>query len=190
MGGAGSGRWRDHTPKVLVEETAALDLHHPKLRCVPAHTGLARGDIEWTQRGSGWRAHYSFHLAAEETPGRRALVLRALPIDPSEPGQVVELVGAQQGCLRRWFAQCPSCTHRRLRLYLVQGKFLCRQCGGLTYRSVREHDKRVDALVRDRERLMLELQHEPTMDSHGSLARRRLATKAVTKITGLELPWV
>jgi hypothetical protein len=188
MGGAGSGRWRDHTPKPLVELTAALDLHHPKLRCVPAHRGPAVGDIEWTQDGAR-RAHYSFALGAEEPPGRRELVLRSLPADPSEPGQVLELVRARQGCLWRWFAVCPACEARRLKLYLVGERFLCRECGGLTYRSAREHDKRVDELVRDRPRLMRELENPSMSLSYGSLARHRVAMRAIEKITGGELPW-
>jgi hypothetical protein len=173
----------------LVEETAALDLRHPALAHAYTHPEATKGDIEWTQRGTGWRTHYSFALGPEEPPGERQLVLRALPAEPSEPAQVVELVRARQGCLRRWFAVCPTCGSRRLKLYLLGERFMCRECGGLSYRSVQQHDKRVDALLKDRARLMRELANPSMSFSYGALARHRLARRAVEKITGMELPW-
>jgi hypothetical protein len=57
---------------------------------------------------------------------------------------------------RRWWGICPlvgngqACNRRVGKLYLPPGGryFGCRQCYRLTYRSVQEHDKRVDALRR------------------------------------------
>ncbi len=54
---------------------------------------------------------------------------------------------------RRWWFVCPlvvngrDCNHRVGVLYLGGGKYFgCRQCYNLTYRSSKEHDKRVDWL--------------------------------------------
>jgi hypothetical protein len=60
-----------------------------------------------------------------------------------------------------WWFLCPvplgrGCCGRRVRkLYLPPGGhyFGCRDCHNLTYRSAQEHDKRVDALRRDRRAL-------------------------------------
>jgi hypothetical protein len=38
------------------------------------------------------------------------------------------------GGARRWFA-CPGCDHRRMVLYLHNGRLACRQCHGLIYAS-------------------------------------------------------
>ena len=60
------------------------------------------------------------------------------------------------GGLRWWFV-CPltkagrPCTRRVGKLYLPPGGhyFGCRHCHDLTYESVQQHDKRVDALRRN-----------------------------------------
>jgi hypothetical protein len=62
------------------------------------------------------------------------------------------------GGLRWWFC-CPlsvhgvACGRRVGKLYLHGRYFGCRHCHGLTYRSVQEHDKRVDLLRRNPEAL-------------------------------------
>jgi hypothetical protein len=55
---------------------------------------------------------------------------------------------------QRLFWLCPGCNRRAAILYyragwLTAGRFRCRHCHGLTYRSCQEADKRVYALVRD-----------------------------------------
>ena len=58
---------------------------------------------------------------------------------------------------KRWWFLCPSlaCNWRALKLYLIDGEgFGCRHCYRLTYASAQEHDKRVDALLKDPESLM------------------------------------
>lgn len=60
------------------------------------------------------------------------------------------------GGIRYWFI-CPLvvngqvCNKRVSKLYLPPGAkyFGCRTCHNLTYQSCKEHDKRVDALLRD-----------------------------------------
>jgi hypothetical protein len=60
------------------------------------------------------------------------------------------------GGVRYWFI-CPlvidgkPCRRRVAKLYLPPGGkyFGCRHCYNLTYRSCKEHDKRVDAIVKN-----------------------------------------
>jgi len=62
---------------------------------------------------------------------------------------------------RRWWFICPlvvngrECNRRVGVLYLGNGKhFGCRNCHNLTYRCQKEHDSRVDALVKNPEMLI------------------------------------
>jgi len=69
------------------------------------------------------------------------------------------------GGVRYWFV-CPlitngmPCSRRVGKLYLPPRAeyFGCRHCYNLTYRSQKEHDKRVDALLKNPELLMSQLQ--------------------------------
>jgi hypothetical protein len=88
------------------------------------------------------------------------------------------------GALRWWF-NCPflkngdSCGRRVGKLYLPPGTtyFGCCHCHNLTYKSVREHDKRVDFLRKNPEILLTTLQH-PTV----KLSHLVLALKAASRI--------
>lgn len=80
---------------------------------------------------------------------------------PFEPGKevryAIEIVSepCRFGGKRRWL-RCPllrdgiACQKQTLKLFLPAGGlyFGCRACYGLTYRSVQEHDRRVDELAR------------------------------------------
>lgn len=54
------------------------------------------------------------------------------------------------GGKRYWFL-CPVCGKRVGKLYLLpEGRyFACRACNNLTYRSSKEHDARVDAMIKN-----------------------------------------
>ena len=89
------------------------------------------------------------------------------------------------GGKRYWFI-CPLvvkgqvCNRRVSKLYLPPGGkyFGCLACHNLTYRSCKEHDKRVDALIKDPERLASLLRQK---DPASSL----LGLKAYFKATGI-----
>ena len=62
-------------------------------------------------------------------------------------------VPCHSGGARRMFL-CPGkdgiqCGRRCSKLYLVVGRFLCRECGNLTYQARQQHDRRKDALLRN-----------------------------------------
>jgi hypothetical protein len=64
------------------------------------------------------------------------------------------LVSCHLGGMKHVFL-CPGgghsrpCGRRVQKLYLIDGKWRCRECGNLTYLARRQHDKRKDALLRD-----------------------------------------
>lgn len=52
--------------------------------------------------------------------------------------------------LRYWLV-CPDCGQRAAKLYSpwIGTKFKCRKCHGLIYKAQKEHDKRVDSLLKN-----------------------------------------
>jgi len=152
MGGSGSTRWRDHQKAPLVEQAICIDLAamlragildepdtpHPILWTrgssqTPVAVGLASVEPD---RGGARR----LDVAIEKFEGGRAVSAR-LTLSPFQPH-----LGGQ-----RWFLHCPVCERRTLKLYLAASgeRIACRRCLGLTYRSVQEHDARLDQARRD-----------------------------------------
>jgi len=106
-------------------------------------------------------------------------------------GEVISSIGIQVsvdernfGGVRYWFI-CPlvingrPCGRRVGKLYLPPGGkyFGCRHCYNLTYRCQKEHDSRVDALLKNPEMLLSQIKDG---DLKGSL----LALKAYFKMAG------
>ncbi len=157
MGSWGSGRWGYHRKATTVEDCRVLDLGEFARKCafVPWYTGFvswSRGEemvasIGYTVRpvGDGLILQLSYRWTrARETEEDVELPIR-LETTPLHFGG------------RRWWGICPllvdgqACNRRVGKLYLPPGGryFGCRRCYRLTYRSVQEHDKRVDALRRN-----------------------------------------
>jgi len=67
------------------------------------------------------------------------------------------------GGKRYWFL-CPICKKRVAKIYLPSGGkyFACRSCNYLTYRSCKEHDARVDAIIKN-PYLAVEKMKNPTL---------------------------
>jgi hypothetical protein len=74
--------------------------------------------------------------------------------------------------------RCPGmpartpCARRAGKLYLVNGRLVCRFCGDLTYVARQQHDRRLDALARSPESLLEALESQ-------NFQKRLLALKAV-----------
>lgn len=91
---------------------------------------------------------------------------------------------------KRWWFICPlvrsgyPCNRRVLKLYLGGGKYFgCRHCYGLTYTSSQEHDKRVDAFLRNPD-LLLRASRNPN-----DLGMNLTALKAMFKLEERERKW-
>ena len=68
------------------------------------------------------------------------------------------------GGARRMF-RCPGkeigpCCRPVQKLYLIDGKWLCRSCGNLTYLAQREHDRRKDFLIWNPRALQMALESQ------------------------------
>jgi hypothetical protein len=155
MGGPGSGRWHGHTKADAVEDCLTLDLG--QLAGEGAFTPWHTGALRWLR---GERETASIRYAVRPAGDGLVFVLSYRCTPPGgAAGEDVEMaVGLEALPLPfggvRWWGQCPlvisgrPCGRRVLKLYLPPGAryFGCRRCYGLTYRSVQEHDKRVDFL--------------------------------------------
>jgi hypothetical protein len=162
MGGVGSGggyQWWRPTKKRTVEGCRQLDGFRM------AHAGILRADAH--DFGS-WSWYLDSELKKKtasidyevNTTGPNSWLRLSYTIkdDKSSINYRVELATTRPhfGGLRWWFL-CPllvngrGCGRRVAKLYLPSGGryFGCRHCYDLTYKSVQEHDARVDALRRN-----------------------------------------
>ena len=84
------------------------------------------------------------------------------------------------GAKRYWFL-CPICKKRVAKIHLPPGRkyFACRACHFLTYRSCKEHDARVDEIIKN-PHLAVEKMKNPTLtdarlvlDAHEKMLEKR-----------------
>jgi hypothetical protein len=160
MGGYGSGRWAAHEKAQTVDGLARLEMSSQladtirsgggRYRLVanaqPSQPGLAallgalerrtRWEYEVIDQGRAILFHHGTHAAPATE--RIAVARRALRY------------GA------RLFWLCPGCSRRAAILYYrgggllsrQPGRFRCRACHGLTYRSCQQSDQRVTDMIR------------------------------------------
>ncbi len=153
MGSSQSTRWRGYVPKSLVEDAVSLDLLDPHWTEIFKHPEAeAHGTIELAPASSHPRQpRVDYIVEPVRSDGTRRLGLGSCD-SLSEAGQVLILETLQVGFDPRVYARCPKGCRKRVRkLYLEPERelFRCRRCSGLQYRSVQEHDKRVDRLLRN-----------------------------------------
>jgi hypothetical protein len=128
-------------------------------------------------------AAFAFQLSGEEVQGTRTLVLRQLPPDPeSVPLQVTVEQIPMGFAPPRWFMLCPTCERRCRKLHLADGELVCRICGGLTYRSVQQHDARVDHMIRSTAALERSMAIAQERRGYRSIAHARLVQKTQEKL--------
>jgi len=79
---------------------------------------------------------------------------------------------------RRYYFKCPWCDRRVGKLYMPSGgtQFACRICYDLTYRSSREHNKRLDVFLRHPPEELVRLLESPDWNT------RWLAVQAARRI--------
>ena len=145
MGGYGSTRWGWHSKKRTTEQCLSLDvsgLRRPGY--LEPNNVVPLGRITWA---SG--SNVGFTLRTEASTGE--LWLHYSVDGQTAPRYVVHLVTTRPrfGGLRWWFL-CPWCRRRARILYLSprNGRFECRLCCGLTYRSAQEHNKTFDRYMK------------------------------------------
>jgi hypothetical protein len=147
------------------------------------------GGIEW-KHGSGHKTSVGILVnVSDKCPGKHCLRLFYTITDKSTQKETkldykVDLVRTpcNFGGVRYWF-RCPlvtngiPCKRRVGKLYLPPDGtyFGCRHCYNLTYTSCREHDKGVDALVKNPAMLK-------SMFESGDIKNMSLATGAYFKM--------
>lgn len=181
-------RWRWHK-KTTVEECRSLAIKDLK-RLGILRRGVCCGywPISWVNAEGETVA--SIGLWAEWEPGGAGRLRLSYSI--GRPGEEkesleysvrLEATACNYGGERHWFV-CPlvtngrACLRRVGKLYLPPGGkyFGCRHCYSLTYRSVQEHDKRVDALVKLPIEMLLKMS-----DKGGGLLPLQAAVKKLHK---------
>jgi hypothetical protein len=154
MGGRGSTRWNDHDRAPLVEETPSIDVVALRQAGILAQPE-ATFDVVWSVAGRAVGVAQA--RLGREDGGRRNLLLNTAFDGVVEPFQVeLEMVAHTPNWGgTRWFLLCPDadCGEQRLNLYLDSKgrRVACRECLGLTHRSVQRHDARLDQARRDPE---------------------------------------
>jgi hypothetical protein len=174
-----SGRWGWHTKRQTVEESRTLDLS--KLARDGACRPGCSGRVRWL-RGETEIASIAYTVGQQEG----GLVL-TLHYNITRTGQVIKIPIRLESTRPRfggvrWWGRCP-CGRRVGKLYLpgAATRFACRQCHGLTYASVQEHDKRVDALRKNPDAIMAMLSEGPASLSNTNLLLALKASVAVRK---------
>jgi DNA-directed RNA polymerase subunit RPC12/RpoP len=145
MGGMGSGRWGGHRKALTVEEVPlklALDRH-----VAASIRAGGRYGVRWTHQPGLAEPGVEHTIAYTVCTDHAAVML-----DYTADGQrIVERVGITPARLtygQQLYWRCPGCGRRVGILYHL-GRFRCRTCHRLTYRSTQQTDKRVYAYLRE-----------------------------------------
>lgn len=178
MGGIGSGRLSTR-PRASVEESIEIDIDEMR-----RDGTLAPGKRSVTTISITGRPVVSFECIA----GVDGLSVRQAPGPSQAPVARQRIAIARRGCHlggSRAFLVCPGdhCQAPRLKLYLRDGLFRCRQCHDLFYASQR--NDRWDRSLRRANRLREELGGKPGTQQliaprprgmwHSTYNRKRLA---------------
>lgn len=160
MGGYGSGGWNDTGRPV---ESDAMDLDVNAAR---------RGGCFAQGYTGSWRWRWSHGRECSVGVWGRGedrgvtLAYTVTPNNGGEPYQVREDVGLEWtpcrfGGERPWWL-CPGCSRRVIKLYGCAGRYRCRHCHRLSYRTQRE--KPVDRMQTRANKLRNKLGGQPGVD--------------------------
>jgi len=148
------GRW-SWSNRTTVEECKSIDISW--LNRHGYFSGFKGGSFKWENARGEETGSIGILVSVDDDRYIR-LSYSLVNREKTKVDYKVELVSTpcNLGGLRYWFI-CPlvvegrPCGKRVGKLYLPpRGQYFgCRTCHNLTYRSCKEHDKRVDALLRD-----------------------------------------
>lgn len=159
MGGIFSGRWGNYKKKQTVESCYKLNINN-FCRVVSLNNG-EKGTFNYGENFKGHfeiTAPYTLRIDGEEIP-LDALITLSYYINGERviSPLYVSSSPAYFGNKRYWVL-CPAykkngriCLKRSYKLYLPKNAkyFCCRECYGLTYKSVQTRDKRVEELLKN-----------------------------------------
>lgn len=147
--------------KTLVEDCRRLRASDfQKHRVFKPTVGFVAGSLQWKNTSGAVTAEIGYYFSQDPQPSFTLHYTRIAAATGERQDIYYKISMATTTCrfggLRYWFL-CPvpkvghPCHRRVVDLYLppVAARFGCRWCHKLTYRSVQEHDARVDRLRRD-----------------------------------------
>jgi hypothetical protein len=146
MGGYSSTRWNSHRTRPDTGSLLKLDA-----AMLSTRGALAPGAIAWHQwtdtRGDAIGSIHSMMSRDQNAPSLTLVYrVREHGGDWHDIRERIELEATpcNYGGVRLWLT-CPDCQSRRRVLYSLGGRFRCRQCHNLAYRSTREdaHDRSI-----------------------------------------------
>ena len=184
------GRW-SYSNRDVVEDCKTIDI--PWLSRHGYLPGFKTGGITWNNGFSGAKSSIGIEVSANRERYRGnhlRLIYTQTDFYTKEKTDLdykVELVTTpcNFGGVRYWFI-CPltvngrSCDRRVAKLYMPPGSryFGCRHCHNLTYRCQKEHNKKVDALLKNP--AMMDMVGD--MAEAGNLKAALLITKAFFRL--------
>lgn len=153
MGGPSSGRWGNYRRRIQVEECLPLDTSDLGQLGILASPSVVAGRLGWqTSPGGDLLGSATYRLGPPGADETRELRLRlSAELDPTCQVQLFKLERVAIGCAPRWLLLCPECGERRARRLFLPPKskrFACKRCHALHYRSVQQHDVRLDRLIK------------------------------------------
>ncbi len=157
MGGMGSGDWFRWDTKTAVEETLRIDIRSMKKQgmLTPGYAGT----FSWTQYDKPCGS-IQFRMGTESI----TLIYRVRRggDDWQSVREVVPLdrTSCNYGGERLWFL-CPHCFRRVAVLCEHGGRFLCRHCHDLPYRS--QQETRLDRMYRKTRKIRTKLGVSPNL---------------------------
>ena len=136
-----------------MEDCLALDLTDFRELGILSSPSVVAGQLGWqTSPGGTLLGSATYRLGPLGDDDTRELRLRlSEELDPACQAQLFKLELASIGCAPRWLLLCPECGERRARRLFLPPKskrFACKRCHALHYRSVQQHDVRLDKLVK------------------------------------------
>jgi hypothetical protein len=188
MGGYGSGRWRGHTKKDVVEDCRVLDVNRWTREGILRPGVHHFGGWKWSHAATGEETSsfgYEVNMTDIAFPWVRLYYTFTRTQEHMDYKIRLQTTRPCFGGLRWWFT-CPllrlgrPCNQRVSKLYLHAGGryYGCRHCYDLTYQSCQESDKRVSYLRQHPNALMAlfegDMKDLPT-------SQLLLALKAVTR---------
>ena len=164
MGGYGSGRWRGHTKKHVVEDCRVLDVNRWSREGILRKGVHHFGEWKWCSAATGEETSsigYEVNTTDMAFPWGRLSYTFTRTQEHMDYKIRLQTTRTCFGGLRWWFT-CPllkrgsPCNHRVSKLYLPFGSryYGCRHCYDLTYQSCQESDKRVSFLHKYPDALM------------------------------------
>lgn len=171
MGNANSGRWASHRKATTVEDVSVTLCLDSQLAAAIRQGGAYH--VRWQWWPDWPQPQQESALVLQVVEDGQAVILQYQASNSGrEVDERVPIVTARLTYGQRRFWLCPGCDRRAAILYYL-GRFRCRHCHGLTYRSAQEADGRVYALARG-------IDHPAALDlrlrlkAHELVLRRRL----------------